>query len=92
MSKNSSKGNFFTDIVNVSKHDNKLLIIPTEMDNNGNEVVVFDDELIELGSVKLRKTVCGYFVGCKVSLNEARYHLRRMWNKFGLGDVIVNDK
>lgn len=36
--------------------------------------------------------MCGQFLGCMVSLNEARYHLRRMWNKYGLEDMTVNNK
>lgn len=53
--------------------------------------MVFDDELLELGSKKWNSTVCGYFVGCRVSFNEARYHLRRMWNKYGLEDMYANE-
>ncbi|GKD43758.1 hypothetical protein Tco_1268403 [Tanacetum coccineum] len=40
------------DIVNASKLDNKLVEIPTIVNENGNEVVIFDDELIDLGSKK----------------------------------------
>ncbi|GKC27774.1 RNA-directed DNA polymerase, eukaryota, reverse transcriptase zinc-binding domain protein [Tanacetum coccineum] len=37
-------------------------------------------------------TVIGFFVGFKMSAPELRYHLRRMWGRFGLKDVIVNSK
>ena len=75
----------------TEKLDNKLLIIPTETNANGEEGVVFDVEIIEDGSNKWNLTVCGQFVGCSWNLNEARYHIRRMWNKFGLKDITVNE-
>ncbi|GJZ66378.1 RNA-directed DNA polymerase, eukaryota, reverse transcriptase zinc-binding domain protein [Tanacetum coccineum] len=63
----------------------------SEVSENGDNVVIFDDELIELGSKKWSLTVCGQFIGCSMGFNEARYHIRRMWNKFGLRDVIVEN-
>ncbi|GKC06886.1 hypothetical protein Tco_0998496 [Tanacetum coccineum] len=51
---------------------NKLLEIPTEMGDNGNEFVVFNDELLELCSQKWKSIICGYFIGYEVSFNEAR--------------------
>nr|GEX98194.1 hypothetical protein [Tanacetum cinerariifolium] len=38
------------DIVNSSKLDNKLLSVPTQISETGNGMVIFDDEIIELGS------------------------------------------
>ncbi|GJV10307.1 hypothetical protein Tco_1351848, partial [Tanacetum coccineum] len=81
----------FVDVVAALKLDNKLQTIPTEVSENGDEVVIFDDEIIEDRSNKWNLTVCGQFVGCSMSLNEVRYHPRRMWNKFGLKDIIMND-
>ncbi|GJT39398.1 zinc knuckle CX2CX4HX4C containing protein [Tanacetum coccineum] len=81
----------FVDVVAALKSHNKLQTIPTEVSENGDEVVIFDDEIIEEGSNKWNLTVCGQFVGCSMSLNEVRYHPRRMWNKFGLKDIIMND-
>ncbi|PWA95294.1 hypothetical protein CTI12_AA051170 [Artemisia annua] len=49
--------------------DKKLLVIPTEIDANGTEIVVFDDVLINEGSKKWDKTLYGYFVG-KTCLKE----------------------
>ncbi|GJT93498.1 zinc knuckle CX2CX4HX4C containing protein [Tanacetum coccineum] len=82
----------FMDVANAVRLNNILMTIPTMLKDDGNDVVIFDDELIEKGSVKWRNTVWGYFVGSKVSFNEARYHLRRMWYKFGLGEMQMNDK
>ena len=80
------------DMLKTSSHDNTLFMVPTELNENGVEIAIFDEEIVELGSAKWDKTVCGQFLGCMVSFNEARYHIRRMWNKFGLEDMPVNDK
>ncbi|GJY43524.1 RNA-directed DNA polymerase, eukaryota, reverse transcriptase zinc-binding domain protein [Tanacetum coccineum] len=79
------------DIVNSSKLDNKLLNVPTGISESGDDVVIFDDELIELGSKKWNLTVCGQFIRCSIGFNEARYHIRRMWSRLGLRDVIAEN-
>nr|GEY26736.1 RNA-directed DNA polymerase, eukaryota, reverse transcriptase zinc-binding domain protein [Tanacetum cinerariifolium] len=71
---------------------NKLVFKPTGLNDSGKEVVIFDDDLVRIGSAKWKLTVIGFFVGFKMSAPELRYHLRRMWGKFGLKDVIVNTK
>ncbi|PWA66228.1 hypothetical protein CTI12_AA325970 [Artemisia annua] len=88
----NKKNSSLVDIVKKATLDNKLLVIPTEIAEDGNDVAVFDEETVELGSVKWNRTVCGQFLGCSMSLNEARYHLRRMWYKYGLEEVTVNDR
>ncbi|GKF77838.1 hypothetical protein Tco_0230308, partial [Tanacetum coccineum] len=47
----------FADIVMDNKLDNKIIEIPTEVIENGNEVVVLDDEMIELGCKIWKRTV-----------------------------------
>ncbi|GKB95962.1 RNA-directed DNA polymerase, eukaryota, reverse transcriptase zinc-binding domain protein, partial [Tanacetum coccineum] len=42
---------------------NKLLFVPTELNEIGEEVVVFDEDLVELGSKKWELTLCGHFIG-----------------------------
>ncbi|GJW02173.1 zinc knuckle CX2CX4HX4C containing protein [Tanacetum coccineum] len=81
----------FSDVVNDNKIDNKLEVISTVIDANGNEVVEMNDEMIEIGCHKWQKTACGFFVGCHVTYNEARYHLKRMWNKFGFINLNINE-
>ncbi|GJY99384.1 zinc knuckle CX2CX4HX4C containing protein [Tanacetum coccineum] len=66
----------------------KLKEIPTELDENGNEFVVFDEILVAEGSKKWEKTLCGYFVGYRMSVNELRYNLRRMWGRHGFKDIV----
>ncbi|GJV48904.1 RNA-directed DNA polymerase, eukaryota, reverse transcriptase zinc-binding domain protein [Tanacetum coccineum] len=40
---------------------------------NGNEVVVFDEDFVNKGSMKWKLTVFGYFVGCDMGINELRH-------------------
>ncbi|GKA53168.1 zinc knuckle CX2CX4HX4C containing protein [Tanacetum coccineum] len=77
------------DMIKGNKLDNKLMQIPTEMSEVGEGIVVFDDEIIELGSQKWKLIVCGQ--GCNTGFNEARYHIRRMWYKFGLKEVTAEN-
>nr|GEY40951.1 RNA-directed DNA polymerase, eukaryota, reverse transcriptase zinc-binding domain protein [Tanacetum cinerariifolium] len=74
-----------------SKLDNKLMHVLAVISNNRENIVIFDDEIINLGSQKWSLTVCGQFIGCTVRFNEAMYHIRRMWHKFGLKDVIAEN-
>ncbi|GJR17132.1 RNA-directed DNA polymerase, eukaryota, reverse transcriptase zinc-binding domain protein [Tanacetum coccineum] len=74
----------------INDKDNELFLIPTSMKENGEKVVVFDKEIIKKGSEKWKFTVCGYFVGYKVGVNELKYNTRRMWGRFGLKDSVVD--
>ncbi|GKE51178.1 zinc knuckle CX2CX4HX4C containing protein [Tanacetum coccineum] len=49
--------------------DNKLNEIPTETDENGNEFVIFNDEMVKDGSRKWQFTLCGYFFHHERGLN-----------------------
>ncbi|GJV93835.1 zinc finger, CCHC-type containing protein [Tanacetum coccineum] len=62
--------------------------IPTKIDENGVEVVVFDDVMVAEGSKRWELTLCGFFVGYRMSINELRYNLKRMWSKFGFKDIV----
>ena len=80
----------------VQKHekllDTSLDFKPTEVCDDGTEYVIFDEEIVAKGSKKWNLTVCGQFIGCSVNENELRYHVRRMWSKYGLIDVQVDRK
>ncbi|GJR54007.1 zinc knuckle CX2CX4HX4C containing protein [Tanacetum coccineum] len=73
---------------NIIDFEKNLLEIPTEIDENGNEVVVFDEIMDAEGSKRLEKTICAYFVGYGMSVNELRYNLRRMWSRCGFKDIV----
>ncbi|GJV25886.1 RNA-directed DNA polymerase, eukaryota, reverse transcriptase zinc-binding domain protein [Tanacetum coccineum] len=77
---------------NNDHHEQVKSNTPTGLNDSGKEVVIFDDDLVRIGSAKWQLTVIGFFVGFKMSAPELRYHLRRMWGRFGLKDVIVNSK
>ena len=68
--------------------DNTLLFVPTETMDVDREVVVFSEELVELGSKHWKSTLCGYFVGCNMSIGELRYNIRRMWGRYGIDEII----
>ncbi|GJY24381.1 RNA-directed DNA polymerase, eukaryota, reverse transcriptase zinc-binding domain protein [Tanacetum coccineum] len=63
---------------NDDNGDNKLSQIPITIEE-GREVVIFDDELILEGSRKWALTLCGHFVGFKMSYSELRYNLNGPW-------------
>ncbi|GJU81690.1 hypothetical protein Tco_1284055 [Tanacetum coccineum] len=69
--------------------DNKLELIPT-MSEDGRDVV-FDEEMIMEGSMKWKMTLCGHFIGFKMSYNELHYNIRKMWGKYGLIDTVAQN-
>ncbi|GJZ17124.1 RNA-directed DNA polymerase, eukaryota, reverse transcriptase zinc-binding domain protein [Tanacetum coccineum] len=71
----------------VKYADNKLNFIPTEVTEEGCEVVIFDEALVDKGSTQWKLTVCGNFVGYKMSVHEIRYNIRKMWSKWGIDDI-----
>lgn len=73
--------------------DKKLNFIPTVTNEDGTECVIFEEELVQLGSVRWNLTICGYFVGSKMPIGELGYNLMRMWGKFGLAEIYsTNDE
>ncbi|GKD87777.1 hypothetical protein Tco_1358931, partial [Tanacetum coccineum] len=56
--------------MNLVDNDRKLECIPTEFDKNGVEVVVFNEIMVEEGIKRWDLTLCGFFVGHKMSVNE----------------------
>ncbi|GJW05670.1 hypothetical protein Tco_1568093 [Tanacetum coccineum] len=64
----------------------------TDLNGKGEEVVAFDEELINEGKVRWKNTVCVYFVGCSVHVYEVKYNLRRMWMKHGLSNIVIDEE
>ncbi|GJT59819.1 RNA-directed DNA polymerase, eukaryota, reverse transcriptase zinc-binding domain protein [Tanacetum coccineum] len=80
--------------VNMARKDEiskKLNFRPTVTNDIGTEVVVFDEILVRKGNERWNLTASGYFVGYRMSPYELRYNIRRMWGKFGVRDIIVNN-
>nr|GEV95402.1 RNA-directed DNA polymerase, eukaryota, reverse transcriptase zinc-binding domain protein [Tanacetum cinerariifolium] len=73
-------------------HDNgsQLFTVPAGINCKGEEVVLFDEELVKEGKDKWQLIVCGYFVGCRMSVNELKYHTRRMWERYGLREIVFD--
>ncbi|GKE27079.1 RNA-directed DNA polymerase, eukaryota, reverse transcriptase zinc-binding domain protein [Tanacetum coccineum] len=69
---------------------NKMMFVSIVFTEIGNEVVVFDEEHVEIGSKKWELTLCGYLVGHTMSLPALSYHLRRMWSRFRFREIIDN--
>ncbi|GJV10355.1 hypothetical protein Tco_1351896 [Tanacetum coccineum] len=66
--------------------------VPTSVNEKGDEVVVFDEELVREGCKKWKNTVCGYFIGCSMPVYEVKYNLRRMQGEHGLKEIISDDE
>nr|GEY91240.1 zinc knuckle CX2CX4HX4C [Tanacetum cinerariifolium] len=66
---------------------NKLSFVPTEISDDGSEVMIFDEALVDKSSAQWKLTMCGHFVGYKMNVHESRYHIRRMWSKWGIDDI-----
>ncbi|GJZ73005.1 retrovirus-related pol polyprotein from transposon TNT 1-94 [Tanacetum coccineum] len=75
---------------NVFHENNKPEIVLTSLNDLGEEVVVFDEELVKLGSKKWELTLCGQFVRHNMSFPMLNYHLRRMWSRYGFKEIIYN--
>ncbi|GKC42720.1 hypothetical protein Tco_1060442 [Tanacetum coccineum] len=75
---------------NISDSGNQLFSVLTGLNSKGEEVVLFDKELVTEGSEKWQYTIYGYFVGCKMHVNELRYNTKRMWGRYGLKDIVVD--
>ncbi|GJZ51821.1 zinc knuckle CX2CX4HX4C containing protein [Tanacetum coccineum] len=74
--------------VGLGEFDKSLMDIPTELDSNGVEIVVFDEVMIAEGCKKWDKTLFAYFVGNGMAVSELKYNLRKMWSRYGFKDIV----
>ncbi|GKA00334.1 zinc knuckle CX2CX4HX4C containing protein [Tanacetum coccineum] len=77
-------------VINNEIVDNKLSLIPTVMNESGQEFVIFNEEMVLKGSKKWELTAFRYFVGYKMTIQELRYHLYMMWSNFRLKHILNN--
>nr|GEU55028.1 BRCT domain-containing protein [Tanacetum cinerariifolium] len=75
---------------NMPQEINKLRNIPIGLNELGEEVVIYDEELVKLGSKKWELTLCGQCVGHNMSMSMLNYHLRRMWSRYVFKKIIYN--
>ncbi|GJX58288.1 RNA-directed DNA polymerase, eukaryota, reverse transcriptase zinc-binding domain protein [Tanacetum coccineum] len=90
--KGNNRYKTFANVIKPSNNDdeNKLSLIPLCVEEE-REVVIFDEELVVEGSSKWSLTLCGHFVGFKMTYSELRYNLVRMWGKFGLKEIVTEN-
>ncbi|GKD86137.1 hypothetical protein Tco_1357291, partial [Tanacetum coccineum] len=57
---NINSGSTYAKMVTKGMHivNNKLYFIPTEINKDGSEIVIFDEDLVDKGSVQWKLTVC----------------------------------
>ncbi|GJU17368.1 RNA-directed DNA polymerase, eukaryota, reverse transcriptase zinc-binding domain protein [Tanacetum coccineum] len=68
---------------------NKFNLVPTDKEDGRD--VIFEEEMVEEGSKKWKLTLCGYFVGYKMSYWELRYNLFKIWGRYGLKEIILQN-
>ncbi|GJR27109.1 RNA-directed DNA polymerase, eukaryota, reverse transcriptase zinc-binding domain protein [Tanacetum coccineum] len=90
--KDSNSHKTFANMIKTDNdtNENKLNIVPLCVEE-GREVVIFDEDLVMEGSRKWSLTLCGHFVGYKMTYYELRYNLVRMWGKYGLKEIITKN-
>nr|GEX25095.1 RNA-directed DNA polymerase, eukaryota, reverse transcriptase zinc-binding domain protein [Tanacetum cinerariifolium] len=67
---NVPKQNSYASMVKMDGIPKSLEFIPTVITETGNEVLIFDEEIVKKGSEKWCLTVCGQFVGYEMHINE----------------------
>ncbi|GKC07964.1 ATPase, F1/V1/A1 complex, alpha/beta subunit [Tanacetum coccineum] len=70
----------FVNLINKlsSNSDNKLVFKATDMSKEGKEYVVFDEELVKVGSAKWQLNVVGQCVGFRMSGAELSFPMKRV--------------
>ncbi|GJV99439.1 RNA-directed DNA polymerase, eukaryota, reverse transcriptase zinc-binding domain protein [Tanacetum coccineum] len=79
--------NSYASRVKMDEMPKSLEFIPTVITDKGNEVVIFDEELMLWDSEKWCLTVCCQFIGFEMHISELRYNIRRMWGKYGIDEI-----
>nr|GEY28477.1 retrovirus-related Pol polyprotein from transposon TNT 1-94 [Tanacetum cinerariifolium] len=68
---NQDKSSYMDKVNNNELNDkNKLDHIPTVINEDGLEFIIFNDDLVKKGSKRWELSACGYFVGYKMSIQE----------------------
>ncbi|KAJ9539067.1 hypothetical protein OSB04_031800 [Centaurea solstitialis] len=70
----------------------KLTYYPPVVTELGTRRAIIPDELIQKQASEWALTLAGYFIGKRPAFPFVQYHARRMWKKYGLTDVILNDQ
>ncbi|KAJ9566898.1 hypothetical protein OSB04_002864 [Centaurea solstitialis] len=77
---------------NLLRGKGKLTYYPPVISELGTRRAVIPDDLIQKQATEWALTLAGYFLGKRPAFPFVQYHARRMWKKYGLSDVILNDQ
>ncbi|KAJ9545693.1 hypothetical protein OSB04_025400 [Centaurea solstitialis] len=77
---------------NLLRGKGKLTYYPPVVSELGTRRAVIPDDLILKQASEWALTLAGYFLGKRPAFPFVQYHARRMWKKYGLTDVILNDQ
>ncbi|KAJ9555370.1 hypothetical protein OSB04_009984 [Centaurea solstitialis] len=70
----------------------KLTYYPPVVTELGTRRAIIPDDLVQKQANEWVLTLAGYFIGKRPAFPFVQYHARRMWKKYGLTDVILNDQ
>ncbi|KAJ9564078.1 hypothetical protein OSB04_000044 [Centaurea solstitialis] len=70
----------------------KLTYYPPVVTELGTRRAIIPDELVHKQASEWALTLAGYFIGKRPAFPFVQFHARRMWKKYGLTDVILNDQ
>ncbi|KAJ9564424.1 hypothetical protein OSB04_000390 [Centaurea solstitialis] len=72
--------------------EGKLTYYPPVVTELGTRRAIIPDDLVQKQANEWVLTLAGYFIGKRPAFPFVQYHARRMWKKYGLTDVILNDQ
>ncbi|KAJ9558082.1 hypothetical protein OSB04_012696 [Centaurea solstitialis] len=79
-------------IQDTHKNPTKLTYYPPVVTELGTRRAIIPDDLVQKQANEWVLTLAGYFIGKRPAFPFVQYHARRMWKKYGLTDVILNDQ
>ncbi|KAJ9559707.1 hypothetical protein OSB04_004867 [Centaurea solstitialis] len=69
-----------------------LTLLAAMLTELGTRHAIIPDDLIQKQANEWALTLAGYFLGKRPAFPFVQYHARRLWKKYGLTDVILNDQ
>ncbi|KAJ9557217.1 LOW QUALITY PROTEIN: hypothetical protein OSB04_011831 [Centaurea solstitialis] len=70
----------------------KLKYYPPVVTELGTRRAIIPNELVKKQASEWTLTLVGYFIGKRPAFPFVQFHAKRMWKKYGLTDVILNDQ
>ncbi|XP_071709287.1 uncharacterized protein [Rutidosis leptorrhynchoides] len=60
------------------------------LDEDGNEIVIFNEVFVDEGASRWSKTAYGYIIGGNMPYGQLQFNLRKMWNKYGIKEITMD--